>query len=53
MLALLGGHLILHVSGIRVNISNTICKGINYISNFGQNTGLKKKLDTACKQNAS
>jgi hypothetical protein len=31
----------------------TNCKGVKYNSNFGQITGIKEKLDTTCKQNAS
>jgi hypothetical protein len=29
------------------------CRGIKYDHSFGQNTRLKKKLDTTCKHNAT
>ena len=33
--------------------TNRDCKGIKYNPSLGQNTGLQKKLDMACKENAS
>ena len=31
----------------------TNCKGAKHNTNFGQITGIKEKLDTTCKENAS
>ena len=54
LLALLGAHLIFHVSGLRVKVwmlnwKCTNCKGVKNNNNFGQITGIQEKLDTTCK----
>jgi hypothetical protein len=41
----------IHLDRLQNKYAN--CKGVKNNSNFGQIAGIKEKLDTTCKQNAS